>query len=159
MTTSLWNWTYVICSAMGLAVLLLIPILYMDQLPEQIPMHYGADGMPDRYGGKSGLWTLPVIGAVLFVIVSGLGLYTPRLPHDPKKSSKEQHQFQMDLSVHLIGIINVIVTWVFAYIAYQTVQVAMGSATGLGQAFLPIVLGLIFLPVAYICWKIYQVDK
>jgi len=131
----------------------------MDQLPDRIPIHYDSSGKPDGFSNKSMIWTLPVIGGVLVVIMASLGYYLPNQRHDPKKHSKEVHDQQMIWSIHLVGILNVIMTSTFAYIVYRTVEVALGNAAGLGSAFLPVFLGLIFAPIIFICWKMYRADK
>ena len=37
--------------------------------PEQMPMHFGADGTPDRYASKVELWVLLGVMALLFVML------------------------------------------------------------------------------------------
>lgn len=51
------------------------------QIPEtqQIPVHYGIDGTPDRYGGKfEGLFAIPLIGVALTVLFAILPRIEPR---------------------------------------------------------------------------------
>ncbi|MEO0341210.1 MAG: DUF1648 domain-containing protein, partial [Bacteroidota bacterium] len=43
----------------SLAALVLLPILYFEQLPEKIPSHFGPGGLPDGYSDKSIIWLLP----------------------------------------------------------------------------------------------------
>ncbi|MBK9492648.1 MAG: DUF1648 domain-containing protein [Haliscomenobacter sp.] len=31
---------------------ILLPVLYLDQLPERLPVHYGFNGEPDRFAAK-----------------------------------------------------------------------------------------------------------
>jgi uncharacterized membrane protein len=38
-----------------LLLLLGLPVIYWWQLPEVIPIHYGANGLPDGFGPKSSL--------------------------------------------------------------------------------------------------------
>jgi hypothetical protein len=45
---------------------------------------------------------------------------------------------------------------VFAGISYQTIQQANGTGEGLGLWFLPLTLGLIFMPLLYFVIKSFQ---
>jgi len=75
--------TLLICS--GLIVLMLILSTYAwFQIPagEKIPVHWGIDGEPDRYGSKlEGLFLLPGISFFLLILFSFLPLLEPRRMH------------------------------------------------------------------------------
>jgi uncharacterized membrane protein len=45
-------------------------IIHFSELPEIIPQHYGFDGKPNVYGNKSMIWTLPIIGSLLFLLLN-----------------------------------------------------------------------------------------
>ena len=51
----------------GLLTLIALPIYFFDKLPETIPRHFGANGEPDGFSGKGIIWTLPIIGIVMYV--------------------------------------------------------------------------------------------
>ena len=68
-----------------LAALIIIPYVYLasvwGELPDQVPMHYGIDGEPDRWGSKSNLLYLPGL------LIGGIYLLMYLIPKiDPKKS-------------------------------------------------------------------------
>ncbi|AQU79370.1 hypothetical protein AJGP001_08890 [Planococcus faecalis] len=46
-----------------------------DSLPEQVPVHYNGASEVDRWGGKSELFNLPVIGAALWISMTILEKY------------------------------------------------------------------------------------
>ena len=58
-----------------LLLLLGLPVIYWWQLPEVIPIHYGANGLPDGFGPKSSLWALAFIGGLLFGVLQGINRY------------------------------------------------------------------------------------
>jgi len=151
--------SYIFVSLIGLVVLFVIPLIYIDLLPDKIPMHYGADGTPDGFGSKSGIWFLPVLGAVLFGVMASLSHYLPSNPSDVKKLTEKQHQLQLDMTTHLLGTLMVVITISFVYIVYQTVRVALGEANGLGGGFLPLIIVAIFTPIIYFCWKMNTINK
>jgi len=51
----------------SLIVLVIIPIVYYYQLPEKIPLHFGADGTADRFGDRSSIWLVPIIGCIMVI--------------------------------------------------------------------------------------------
>jgi len=59
-----------ILAALGLLALLGLSTYYYGQLPEQVPSHFGPDGLPDKYGSKNSLWLLPILGSVIFVLMT-----------------------------------------------------------------------------------------
>ena len=70
-------------------IIWLLPILYFGKmytaLPETVPLHFGFDGKPDRYGSKEEL-----IGAVAIISAVTIGIYflikfLPKI--DPKKTA------------------------------------------------------------------------
>ncbi len=58
----------------------LMAALAWSRVPERIPVHWGIDGTPDRYGGRAeGLLLFPILSLLIY----GLLLVAPRL--DPKR--------------------------------------------------------------------------
>ncbi len=92
--------------------------LNWPNLPESIPSHYNASGEADRWGSKAGVWMLPVVGAVLFLVLTLL-----------KRVASPARQ--MLTAVKLVMIVT------FAYISW--IQVT-APGQGLGRAFLPSML-------------------
>jgi len=67
----------------------LLPIVYFikiyTNLPESVPMHFGLDGKPDRYGNKTEMiWMLLLLSAIS-IAVYFLIKYLPKI--DPKKTA------------------------------------------------------------------------
>lgn len=52
------------------------------ELPERIPLHFGADGQADRWGDRTLLsWmALPLIGLATAALMTGVGIMLPRNP-------------------------------------------------------------------------------
>jgi uncharacterized membrane protein len=99
----------------GLAVLILMaPAFYLSSvwaaLPESVPVHFGSDGLPDRYGSKSELWA--VVG-----ILGGVGFLTylllTNIHHvDPKRAQGQSMESlgKMALAtVLLLGLIGLMI--------------------------------------------------
>lgn len=59
----------VVCALLLLGMVL-GPVLFWGQLPDQIPGHYNGAGEIDRWGDKWELLLLPVFGAILYLFLS-----------------------------------------------------------------------------------------
>jgi uncharacterized membrane protein len=49
-----------------------------DALPDPLPLHFDAAGLADRIEAKSGIFGLPIIGALVLGVNSALGLLAHR---------------------------------------------------------------------------------
>ena len=68
----------------GLLWLLGSSVYYYDSLPEIIPRHFNAYGQPDGYSQKEIIWTLPILGCLLYAGMTWLSRY-PHLFNYPQK--------------------------------------------------------------------------
>lgn len=132
-----------ILGLVGLVFLIVLPIYYYSDLPETIPGHFGANGEPDKFREKDKIWTLPVIGTVLYAGLYWLNQY-PHLFNYPQKVTAENAEQLYKITTRMIRTMNTVIVVVFAYIIYSTIQVAFGNQSGLGTWFGPTFLLLIF---------------
>jgi uncharacterized membrane protein len=49
-------------------------LIRFDALPELLPLHFDASGMPDRIEAKNGIFALPTIGLIVLVLNIVLGI-------------------------------------------------------------------------------------
>lgn len=136
----------------GLALLIVVPMYYFDQLPDQIPKHYGANGEPDGFGSKNILWALPIMGIVMFIGLFWINKY-PHTFNYTQKVTESNAKILYQNTTRMIRLLNVIITWAFSYITYATIQITLGNQNGLGSTFTPIFLILIFGVVVYYFYK------
>ena len=54
------------------------------RLPARIPMHFGIDGRPDRWGGRGELVVLAVLPLVMTAVFYILSRYVPRMGANPR---------------------------------------------------------------------------
>ena len=106
---------------------------YQD-LPDSLPRHFGADGVPDAYGGKGIIWVLPVIGLVLYIVV-GLISHVPGLINLPFRTAPEQSDFYQRRYSRMIRILNVAMVCIFAFLTFQSAQIGFGNQSQLPQYF------------------------
>jgi len=136
----------------GLGVLTLIPMYYFGELPELIPTHFNGKGLPDDYSSRSTIWLLPVIGSVL-----GIGLYVlNKFPHifnyHTKITNDNAFRYYKN-ATRLIRVLNLIVVWVFVFIMYKSIAVALNRSEGLGIWFIPVFIGIMIGPIIYFLLK------
>lgn len=117
-----------------------------QRLPEIIPTHYNGAGIADGFGDKRMILTLPLVATFLFI---GLTILN-RFPHKfnyPTEITRENASEQYTNATRLLRYLKGIVVFVFGLVTYQTILHANGETEGLGVWFLPLILGLIFIPV------------
>lgn len=135
-----------------LFILIILPILYGSDLPEKIPVHFGPDGMPDNYSGKNAIWTLPIIGVFLFVLMTYIG----KIPHQYNyavKITEENAKNQYTFATKMIRFLNTAITTMLCYMTWSTIQIAFGNQKGLRTGFMLLFLFLIFGIVGYQMWR------
>lgn len=143
-------------SGRGLLAFSLMMLQFWFSLPAKIPTHFGASGEPDGWGSKYMLFALFVLAAVLYIGLTILRRY----PHKynylwPITAQNAAAHYR--LARQLVSFLKCKIVGMFAYIAWQTIQTALGNTNGLGLAFLPIVLVLDFGTIIFYLIKASQI--
>ncbi len=141
-----------IVGILGLILLISLPLFYFDKLPETIPRHFGANGEPDGFSGRGIIWTLPIIGIIMYIGLFWLNKY-PHIFNYPQQVTRENAERLYAIGTRMIRTLNAIITCVFAYITYSTIQTALENQNGLGTWFLPVFMILIFGITGYFFYK------
>jgi len=140
-TLEILGWTSI------LAIWVLAIINYTD-LPGTIPIHYNGAGQADGFGGKATILTLPLIATVLFIGLTILNKF-PHVLNYPTNITQDNALRQYTNATRLFRYLKLIIVIIFGLIALKTIQNAYGQTDGLGAWFLPLTLGLIFIPLTY----------
>ena len=134
-----------------LIVLWVVPLVYYDQLPDQVAVHFDRHGQPDRYAPKSSLtfWGIPIVGTVM-VILSFLLLRFPQTFNHPRK--REVKELPPDLREPVYDILRSMMLAIFicmdaTMIAVEYLIVA-SAMSGTMQMNWPLVLVPALLPLA-----------
>jgi uncharacterized membrane protein len=61
-------------AALGNVALFVYLWLRFDTLPDLIPLHFDASGLADRIEAKSAIWGIPIIGAIVLVANTIVGV-------------------------------------------------------------------------------------
>jgi hypothetical protein len=82
----LWTWrlwrdrvaqVLILAGLAGMLLMFGILCFRYPDLPADVPLHFDVNGIPDRIAAKSGLFALPLIGAVVWLanLIAGIWLY------------------------------------------------------------------------------------
>jgi uncharacterized membrane protein len=126
-----------------------------SNLPDPIPTHFNAAGEADGFGSKASIIGLHVIATLLYVGLTALNRF-PHIFNFPTPITQDNALSQYTNATRMIRYLKLILVLVFAGISYQTIQQANGTGEGLGLWFLPLTLGLIFMPLLYFVIKSFQ---
>lgn len=145
------GWTAII----GIWVLTL---MHYSKLPDTIPIHYNASGEPDGFGGKGHILSLPIVSTILFLGITILNKF-PHIFNYPTEITPENALKQYTNATRLLRYLKLIIAIIHGSIVYQTIRTTIGKTDGIGGWFLPLALGLIFLPLTFFVIKSFRQDK
>jgi uncharacterized membrane protein len=137
----------VICCVVPLA-------LSWSALPQIVPSHFDASGRPNAYGSKWWLLLLPTLAVIITAGFAILMRY-PHLFNYPVRVTPE-NALRLYRSGRLLLLwMSAALAWIFAFIEWQTLQVALGRAAGLPEWFLPVTIALVVLvPISVLAFTI-----
>ncbi|KYG72695.1 DUF1648 domain-containing protein [Roseivirga echinicomitans] len=140
-------------SLIGIWVLV---FLNFQNLPDTIPIHFNAAGKADGFGSKWSILTLPIIASVLYVGMTILNKF-PHVFNYPTEAVTEENALKnYTMATRLIRVLKLMLVIIFGLIVFMTLQNINGTAEGLGVWFLPLTLGMIFIPITYYIIKLVK---
>jgi uncharacterized membrane protein len=134
-----FDWAVEFIAFSFLTILIVLPLIFLKDLPEKIPIHFNLAGEPDGYGTRLSLWLLPITGAVMYLGMTIIEAF-PHIYNYPVEITSENAVTQYRLGTRLIRILKTVILIIFSFLSYQTIKTALGHTAGLGKAFLPIFL-------------------
>ena len=117
-----------------------------SNLPDTIPTHYNGAGQADGFGGKTTIFTLPLTATLLFIGLTVLNKF-PHVFNYPTNITQANAFRQYTNATRLIRYLKLILVFIFGFITFKTIQNTKGEVDGLGVWFLPLTMGLIFIPL------------
>ncbi|WP_201986933.1 DUF1648 domain-containing protein [Hymenobacter rubidus] len=137
----------------ALALLWALTIWAFFRLPDTIPVHFNGAGAPDRYGEKGSLLLLPLVTTALFAGLTAITSFFSKNPHTlnyPIRITPANALGQYRGAIRVVRGLKIGLVLVFLQLVFQTMQVANGQASSLGEWTMPVSLGLLFgLPVLW----------
>lgn len=134
-------------------VYLVYVYLHYQHLPDTIPTHFDANGIPDDFGSKNTIWILPTIALILLIGMRILSSFPHQLNYWVKiteENAPKQYQF----GIQILKFATLYVILLFFYISYTTIKIALNNEINqLGNWFLPVVMGSTILFFLFILIK------
>jgi uncharacterized membrane protein len=132
-----------------------LTIVFYNNLPDIIPIHYNIAGEADGFGEKENILTLPVIATIFFVGLTILNRF-PQIFNYPTDITTENALRQYTLATKMIRYLKLGLAVILGFITFETIQYANGQTEGLGMWFTPFMLGVIFIPLIYFIVKLIK---
>ncbi len=133
-------------------ILVLLPLYYFSELPDEIPRHFDHKGDPTALSSKNIIWLFPTIGTVMYIALAWL-TRVPHLYNYPKPITADNARRQYRNATRLVRMLNTVIVSLFAYIQFVIIQTALGETSGLGAWFLPVFLLMVFAPIGWFLFK------
>ena len=125
---------------------IVLPFLFWKHIPDQIPLHYNAAGIADKWADKSSIILIAFCIAILIGLMC-IAVYVVKVNMMSKYSS-DAEKTELSIAYPMVICMNLVLQIMFAYIMYCVV-----AGRSLGRLFLPIVLVGVFAPVVYFVMK------
>lgn len=129
-----------------------ITIKSYPKLPDTIPIHFNGLGQADGFGGKGNILALPLIATILFFGMTILNKF-PHVFNYPTNITADNALRQYTNATRMIRYLKLNIVVIFGLIVWETIRNANGQTNGLGFWFLPLTLGLVFIPLTYFLIK------
>ncbi|MCO6485628.1 MAG: DUF1648 domain-containing protein [Saprospiraceae bacterium] len=146
------RWLYLL---LGVVVVIWVGSLVAlyPRIPDTIPVHFNAAGIPDDWGPKRTVWIIPAMGTALAFLLLWLPARASGLMNYPIRLTEENRQKQQWLAVRFLRVTAGLILLLFIYISWTMVRVTWTAdgQTPLGPV--PwIFLGAILLNMAVYFW-------
>ena len=141
---------------MFMALIFIIPLMYFDELPNEIPIHFNAKGEVDNYGSRYTLFILPFIQ-----LVTGLLLWwlkkRPQIFNYWVKITDLNAEVQYKMAQRFMSILNLIMAVMFTYIEFMIVKMSIDESSTLKPAYVFFFVALILsATIIYVVKSISQ---
>jgi len=156
-------------SLLLLALTFYVALSNYAALPESIPTHFNAQGIPDDWGNKGAIFLFPTLAALLiFLPMTFLNIWLAivddpkRLISLPKKRMEALTEAQAEgLRIFMnrsLFLLKVLILGLMGYCTWNIVEVALGRASGLGAGFFLLISAIIILS-GFMVWKGFYLTR
>ncbi|MEW5674767.1 DUF1648 domain-containing protein [Flavobacterium enshiense] len=129
-----------------------------SDLPEIIPIHYNGAGEVDGYGSRTTIFLLPIIGTLLFTMLTVLNKYPENFNY-MVAITEENAEKQYANATRMIRFLKLVLVVLFFLIDFCTIQTSKEKMAGLGPWFLPILIVSILMLIGYFSYQSYRLKK
>ncbi|GIN73716.1 hypothetical protein J14TS2_41910 [Bacillus sp. J14TS2] len=133
-------------------------IYHWRLLPDQVPAHYNAAGVVDRWGSKGEMLILPIIGIVMWIGMTILERY-PHAFNYMVPITMENASTQYKNARYMINVLKNGILLSFSFLTWEGIKIALNHQTGLGIWFPLIFLSFIFAAMIYFIIRSFRLRK
>jgi uncharacterized membrane protein len=131
-------------------------------LPDTIPTHFNALGLPDEWGSKNSFIALPGFGAFIYLSLTSFNIWLSLVKNPrryinlPRKRLENLTDAQAEKLLIFLNrclfVMKLFLQGLVLYLVYVTIEVAHGRAAGLGFPFY-LFLAAIIGVVVFMVWQ------
>jgi len=139
----------------SLILLLVLPLFYLDRLPDEIPVKFDLSGRAYAFRSKAHLWIMPAAGLLIF---SGLS-FLVRFPHRfnyPVRVTDENASRLYRIGTRTISMLKTLLVTMFLYINLNTIYSALGEEPEMGRLVIPGFIIMILLLTGAMIYKMIR---
>lgn len=114
-------------------------------LPENIPIHFNANGDVDRIANKSYFIVLPLIGIVIYFLIYFTRIYLTSI----QKLNNGSNVIESKSNFLIFSLLQISVLLVFIIIIVSTYLISKNTIHNLGSWFLPFTIMILCLPTFF----------
>lgn len=129
-------------------LLLVLPAVYYNDLPDQIPTHFNAAGTPDGFGARFTVWFMPLLGVVLYLFMTILN----RFPHQFNylvTITPDNAKHQYTAATRLVRGLKTGILLLFVFITWKVIGGAIEGNSRLGSGFVLVLFLSTGLPMIW----------
>lgn len=146
------DYLFEIIGLIGIACLIILPIYFYNDLPDQIPTHFNALGKVDSYGNHGFIWLLPAIGLFLYIGLTVLNKF-PFAFNYPTKVTNDNAERLYIIGTRTVRLLKIIVVLLFVFLNFKTIEIALNKSTEIGKLYLPIFLSVLTILIGIMIYK------
>jgi uncharacterized membrane protein len=139
----------------SLCLLFLLPLVYMNRLPDEIPVHFKLSGQPDRYSEKGSLWIFPLVSLFLYAALTAVNRF-PHVFNYPVKVTEENAERLYRIGTRTLRILKTLLVTMFLYAMAYTLNFSTGKQAGPVYIIMP---GFVILILALTAGMFYKMIK
>ena len=124
-------------------------------LPDRIPIHFGFSGKPDGWGKKGFIWLFPAMAVLVYAAMS-ITSFLPATFNYPVPINAANAARQLSIALTAMATMKAEIVWLSAYGVWKTIRTVRGEADGLGAAFVPAFIFIMFATLAPFVYLAYQ---
>lgn len=141
------EWMVELGAALLVATGIGLAVSYWRLLPDQIPVHYGLNGQPDRMGDRSFHWFLPALVVVQWALLSCIQV-VPQIGNYPWPITRDNAARQFALGRALLGWIKLEIVGFLVFLIYKTGDSALRRQPSLGSSAVWLFFGIVVATLA-----------